>query len=60
MLHGFLMTVEARLAKASRPIDRVPWIGRIWTFTWLLAPLAILFHRPFLIGVVWPLIGLES
>ena len=60
MLHGILMTVEARLAKANRPIDRVPWFGRVWTLAWLLAPLPILFHRPFLAGVVWPLIGLES
>ncbi len=60
MLHGILMTVEARLAKANRPIDRVPWIGRVWTLTWLLAPLPILFHRPFLADVVWPLIALES
>jgi hypothetical protein len=60
MLHGILMTVETRLAKANRPIDRVPWMGRVWTLTWLLAPLPILFHRPFLAGVVWPLIGLES
>jgi alginate O-acetyltransferase complex protein AlgI len=60
MLHGLLMTVEGRLAKASRPIDRVPAIGRIWTLTWLLAPLPILFHQPFLAGVVWPLIGAEA
>jgi hypothetical protein len=26
---------------------------------WLALPLPILFHRPFLRGVVWPLIGLE-
>jgi Membrane bound O-acyl transferase family len=58
MVHGMLMTAEARLAKANRPIDRVPWIGRVWTFAWLIAPLPILFHRPFLAGVVWPLIGL--
>ena len=60
MLHGLLMMSEARLAKANRPIDRVPWIGRVWTFGWLLVPLPILFHRPFLAGVVWPLIGLEA
>ncbi len=60
VLHGTLMTVEARLAKANRPIDRVPGIGRAWTLTWLLVPLPILFHRPFLAGVVWPLIGLQS
>src|SRR5262249_36612774 len=60
MLHGILMTVEARLAKANRPIDLVPWTGRLWTLIWLLAPLPVLFHRPFLAGVVWPLIGLNS
>jgi len=60
MLHGILITVEARLATANRPIDRVTWIGRVWTLAWLLAPLPILFHRPFLTGIVWPLIGLES
>ncbi len=60
MLHGILMMVEAQVAKANRPIDRVPWLGRLWTLTWLLAPLPILFHQPFLAGVVWPLIGLES
>ena len=60
MLHGILMTVEARLAKASKPIDRVPWFGRTWTLAWLVVPLPILFHRPFLAGVVWPLIGVGS
>ena len=30
------------------------------TLAWLLVPLPILFHRPFLAGVVWPLIGAES
>jgi Membrane bound O-acyl transferase family len=59
LVHGVLMTVEARLAKANRSVDRVPWIGRVWTLAWLLVPLPILFHRPFLAGVVWPLIGLE-
>jgi Membrane bound O-acyl transferase family len=59
ILHGVLMSVEARLAKAKCPIDRVPWVGRVWTLAWLLLPLPILFHRPFLSGVAWPLIGLE-
>jgi alginate O-acetyltransferase complex protein AlgI len=60
LLHGILMTVEARLVKANRPIDHLTWFGRAWTLFWLLAPLPILFHRPFLAGVVWPLIGIES
>jgi alginate O-acetyltransferase complex protein AlgI len=59
ILHAVLMRVEERLATANRPIDRVPAVGRVWTFVWLLVPLPILFHRPFLAGVVWPLIGLE-
>jgi alginate O-acetyltransferase complex protein AlgI len=60
VLHGMLMMVEGRLAKANRPIDGIPWFGRLWTLTWLLAPLPILFHRPFLAGVAWPIIGLAS
>jgi Membrane bound O-acyl transferase family len=59
ILHGTLMMIEARLAKANRPIDRIASVGRVWTLAWLAVPLPILFHRPFLAGVVWPLIGLE-
>jgi hypothetical protein len=60
VLHGSLMMIEARLAHLGRPIDRVPWLGRAWTLAWLLLPLPILFHRPFLAGVIWPLIGIEG
>ncbi len=60
LLHGMLVAIETRLANRNRPIDRVPWFGRVWTLAWLVAPLPILFHRPFLAGVVWPLIGVES
>lgn len=59
-LHGALMMIEGRLARAGRPIDRVGWAGRAWTLGWLVAPLPILFHRPFLAGVVWPLIGVPG
>ena len=58
-LHGALMMIEARLAKANRSIDRIHWVGRVWTLVWLLAPLPVLFHRPFLAGIVWPIIGIE-
>lgn len=33
--------------------------GRIGTLAALVLPLPILFHRPFLEGIVWPLIGIE-
>ena len=57
-LHGGLVAVEGGLARAGRPVDRRPWVGRAWTLAWLILPLPVLFHRPFLAGVVWPLIGI--
>ena len=59
-LHGSLLLIEGRWARAGRPIDRHPRVGRAWTLAWLLIPLPILFHRPFLAGIVWPLIGIGS
>lgn len=56
-LHGLLRVAEQRLERAGHPISRHAWIGRTWTLVWLLLPLPILFHRPFLEGVVWPLLG---
>jgi len=55
-LHGALMTVERRLEAQGRPVHRRAWLGRLWTLWWLAAPLPVLFHRPFLRGVVWPLL----
>jgi len=34
------------------------WFGRLWTLSWLTLPLPLLFHRPFLAGVIWPLLGI--
>jgi len=60
VLHGGLVLLERRLERAGRPVDRVPWVGRLWTLAWLAVPLPILFHPYFLGGVVWPLIGMET
>lgn len=60
LIHGGLILVEGGLERTGKPIYRVGWIGRLWTGFWLLAPLPILFHYPFLNGVVWPLFGMES
>jgi len=54
LLHGGLVLVERALAKSGRPL--AGWVGRAWTIAWLVLPLPLLFHRPFLSGVVWPLI----
>lgn len=56
-LHGSLVLTERALARADRPVRGLP--GRVWTLVWLALPLPLLFHRPFLAGVVWPLIGIE-
>ena len=48
VLQGALVTIERR-------IRRPP--GRAWTLFWLVAPLPLLFHPPFIRGVIWPLIG---
>jgi alginate O-acetyltransferase complex protein AlgI len=56
LVHGGLVLVERALSRAGRPLSG--WIGRAWAIFWVLAPLPILFHRPFLAGVIWPLIGI--
>jgi alginate O-acetyltransferase complex protein AlgI len=58
LLHGGLTLAEGWLARRGWAVDRVPWIGRVWTLGWLVLPLPLLFHPPFLAGVVWPLIGI--
>jgi alginate O-acetyltransferase complex protein AlgI len=59
-LHGALVVLERELARRGTPIDRRAWVGRLWTFAWLAAPLPLLFHPAFLAGIVWPLIGMET
>ena len=58
LLHGLAMWIERRLERAGRPIHRKVWFGRVWTAVWIVLPLPLLFHRPFLEGCVWPLIGM--
>jgi alginate O-acetyltransferase complex protein AlgI len=56
-LHAFATTIERRLERAGGLFAERPWLGRLWTMTWLLVPLPLLFHPPFLRGCFWPLIG---
>jgi len=56
-LHGTLVLVEGALERAGRPL--AGWTGRTWTLLWLVLPLPILFHTPFLAGVIWPLVGVR-
>jgi hypothetical protein len=56
LLHGVLVLSERSLSRAGLPL--VGWLGRTWTLFWVLAPLPLLFHRPFLAAIIWPLIGI--
>jgi hypothetical protein len=58
LIHGGLVLVERASARAGHPISG--WIGRAWTVFWLVVPLPILFHRAFLAGVIWPVIGITA
>ncbi|HET8772459.1 MAG TPA: membrane bound O-acyl transferase family-domain-containing protein [Thermoanaerobaculia bacterium] len=48
LLHGALVGLERRFPRVA---------SRAWTIFWLVAPLPILFHPPFLRGIVGPLVG---
>jgi alginate O-acetyltransferase complex protein AlgI len=58
LMHGGLVLVERALSRAGHPLQG--WMGRAWTIFWVVAPLPILFHPPFLAGVIWPLIGMQA
>ena len=47
------MTIEKRVAFLKSKL-----IGRAWSAGWVLIPMPILFHQPFLAGCVWPIVGL--
>jgi alginate O-acetyltransferase complex protein AlgI len=59
LLHGALVLVERGLERAGRAVSGWGWWAHVWVLGWLALPAPILFHPPFLRGVVWPLIGLE-
>jgi alginate O-acetyltransferase complex protein AlgI len=56
-IHGVGMTIESKFANRLGLSDS--WRGRVWTGLWILLPLPLLFHIPFLRGCVWPLIGIS-
>lgn len=55
VLHGAATRIEPRLRGV---FTRRPWLAHVWTVGWLGLPLPLLFHEPFIHGVVWPLLGL--
>jgi alginate O-acetyltransferase complex protein AlgI len=57
-LHGALVSIERALERRGHRLSGS--VGWTWAFVWLVGPLPLLFHRPFLSGIVWPLIGIPS
>ena len=57
-LHGLLVLVEGRLERTRWAVAGWGRLSHAWVIGWLALPLPILFHPPFLRGVVWPLIDL--
>jgi alginate O-acetyltransferase complex protein AlgI len=58
ILHGGLVLVERSLHRRGRGLSGAA--GRAWTLFWLAAPLPLLFHVPFLRGVLWPILGMPD
>jgi hypothetical protein len=56
VLHAVLVGIERALQSRGRFHWPAPW-SRAWTVLWLALPLPFLFHRPFLDGVVRPLLS---
>jgi alginate O-acetyltransferase complex protein AlgI len=59
-LHALAMWLEKSLATAGWAVDRRAWLGRAWAAAWLILPLPLLFHAPFLRGCVAPLMGIAA
>ena len=58
-LYAVLLLVERALEKAGHPVTDWGRWSHVWVIGWLALPVPILFHGPFLRGVIWPLIGGE-
>jgi alginate O-acetyltransferase complex protein AlgI len=56
VIHGLMVLVERDLERRGHRLSG--WAGRAWAAVWLVAPLPLLFHWPFVSQVIWPLIGI--
>jgi alginate O-acetyltransferase complex protein AlgI len=59
LLHGALVLGERGQDRSGRGVSGWGWWSHVWVLGWLALPAPILFHPPFLRGVIWPLIGIE-
>ncbi len=59
LLHSVLVLAERGLERTGRMVSARGWWAHLWVLGWLALPAPILFHPPFLRGIVWPLIDME-
>ncbi|MFL5728478.1 MAG: MBOAT family protein [Cytophagaceae bacterium] len=57
-IHGMVMLLERQMELKGFPVDKHTWLGRCWVIAWMLLPVPFLFHKPFIKGIIWPMIGL--
>lgn len=55
-IHGFAIYFENRLLINCDWFRTNRLLGIFWTVTWIMLPLPLLFHGPFLQGCIWPLL----
>ncbi len=55
-LHGAAMLLESHWLSKTAWFNDHAWWPRVWTICWIILPLPILFHGPFLAGCLWPLV----
>lgn len=55
-VHGCAMQVETQLERRGVVFRDHSVLARIWTSAWLVLPLPLLFPKPFLRAVLWPMI----
>ncbi|MBI3863011.1 MAG: hypothetical protein HY290_14060 [Planctomycetia bacterium] len=54
LLHAALVLIERAFAQRGRPVSAWGGWSHVWVLAWLALPAPILFHPPFLRGVIWP------
>ncbi|MFC5405344.1 wax synthase family protein [Cohnella soli] len=55
VIHGIGIVAERVLEGKGFFIASIPWLGRVWTFVWLVLPLPLLFNPSFLKAIMWPI-----
>lgn len=55
ILQAVAVLLERKLQKSGVDLEG-RWRGRIWTTAWVVGPILLLFHRPFILNVILPII----